>query len=99
MPVKLAAVGFRMEPGAGRSDAMTDDEIETLARVEHRRWAAERLLAGWRHGAARDDRARLHPDLVPYEELDEATREKDRDMVRALPEVLALAGMRMVRGA
>jgi len=97
IPVKLAAIGFRLEPEAGTSDAMADEEIEALSRIEHRRWAAERALAGWRHGRMRDDRARLHPDLVPYEELDDAAREKDRDMVRALPEVLALAGMRMRR--
>lgn len=97
IPVKLAAIGFRLEPEPGESDAMTEAEIEALSHIEHRRWSAERFLAGWRFGTERDNRARLHPDLVPYAELDEPTREKDREMVRALPEVLALAGMRMRR--
>jgi len=34
---------------------------------------------------------------VPYAALDEETREKDRVMIRALPEVLALASQRIAR--
>jgi len=54
-------------------------------------------LLGWRRGE-RDDERRLHPDLVPFDALDEPGREKDRDAVRAIPEVLGLAG-RSIRRA
>jgi RyR domain len=66
--------------------------------MEHRRWSGERLLRGWRPGARDDDR-RLHPDLKPFEELDEDGWEKDRDAVRAVPGVLALAGWSIARGS
>lgn len=95
LTVKLAAIGCRAVAGTGAFD-FTAVEIETLARIEHRRWCAERVLRGWRHGP-RDNAARLHPDLVPFDELNDIAQDKDRDAVRALPEVLALAGDRIER--
>jgi hypothetical protein len=56
--------------------------LETLAQLEHRRWMMDRTLSGWRPGAARDNARRIHPDLRPYAELTEATRELDRAIVR-----------------
>ncbi len=91
MAVKLAAIGCRVVDGSASNFAFTDAEIEVLARMEHRRWSGERLLRGWRPGE-RDDERRLHPDLKPFEELDDDGREKDRDAVRAIPEVLAQVG-------
>lgn len=67
--------------GALQGDAL----VEALAEVEHRRWCAERLLAGWAPAIApqpRDNARRLHPCLVPWAMLDEESREKDREQVR-----------------
>lgn len=60
--------------------------IETLARAEHNRWCAERLLSGWAPSGEgpRDNARRLHPDLRPWETLSEAAQEKDREVVRGL---------------
>ena len=94
--VKLAAVGCRIVSGPGGNFRFTAAEIDLLARVEHRRWSAERLLRGWRPGP-RDDARRLHPDPVPFEDLDLDGREKDKASVRAIPEILALSGQSIVR--
>jgi RyR domain len=51
---------------------------ERLAENAHDNWALERLSQGWRWGASRDDRARTHPDLVPYAELAESEKDYDR---------------------
>jgi hypothetical protein len=96
MAVKLAAIDCRIIAGSASPFAFTEAEIDDLARMEHRRWSGERLLRGWRPGARDNDR-RLHPDLKPLEELDEDEREKDRDAVRAIPDVLALAGLSIAR--
>lgn len=96
--VKLAAIGCRAVPGASPPFVFTAEECDALARMEHRRWCAERLLRGWRLGERDNDR-RLHPDLVPFEELTEEAQEKDRDAVSAIPEVLALAGLSIRRDA
>ena len=65
------------------------DLMETLAELEHRRWMVDRRLSGWHYGPVRDNDARHHPDLIPYEQLDEYTRELDRAIVREAWETLS----------
>jgi hypothetical protein len=69
------------------------DVLEQLARLEHMRWTAERRLAWWSFGAIRDNTLRRHPLLVPYDALEEGEKEKDRQTVRDIPEVLRRAGL------
>lgn len=38
-----------------------------------------RIAQGWSYGPERDDAAKKHPCLIPYEELPEAEREYDRN--------------------
>jgi hypothetical protein len=61
--------------------------LESLARIEHERWAAHLWLAGWKHGP-RDDSQKLHDNLVPYDELDEETKDYDRNACRLLGKYL-----------
>lgn len=96
---KLRAIGCDALSGSEiNAFAFQLDEIETLARIEHRRWNAERRVAGWRYAAARRDEAREHPSLVSWESLSEREREKDREAVRAIPDILARAGLVIRRG-
>ena len=96
--VKLRAVHCEAVPTADTRPAVvwTDTEIEALSRMEHQRWNANRWLNGWRRGP-RNDAQKTHPNLAPWEELDEATREYDRDAIRQISELLALVGKRIVR--
>ncbi|GAB2977921.1 hypothetical protein LWP59_38855 [Amycolatopsis acidiphila] len=97
---KLAMVGCRMVPSLEEVPfAFEPEEVERLAVAEHERWTAERKADGWRLGARRDNARKLHPDLRPWQELGEAERQKDRNVVLALPEILADAGYRIVRRA
>lgn len=52
---------------------------ELLAHNTHETWAAQRIAEGWQWGKARDDEKKLHPCLVPYEELSESEKEYDRN--------------------
>lgn len=52
---------------------------EELARNVHEVWAQGRITGGWRYGATRDDKLKLHPCLVPYEQLSESERTFDRN--------------------
>ena len=92
---KLASVGCRIVPATTSTEfSFTDSELEELSRQEHDRWVDERLAAGYRHGP----RGRCtSPDLVGWEDLGEARRELDREAVRAIPDVLAAAGMGIER--
>ena len=51
---------------------------ERLAENAHDHWAALRIKEGWTWGPKRDDTAKEHPDLVPYDELPESEKEYDR---------------------
>jgi hypothetical protein len=97
IPVKLAAAGLRLVPSPGPPIELTPAEIETMSEIEHHRWMVERLAAGWTHGAKRDAVARRHPDLVAWDILKEDVREKDRIVVRAIPDSIAAAQMSIRR--
>lgn len=103
-PILFASAGYRLTKAdaaskAGLTPAPAFDALtlERLARVEHRRWCADRIDKGWRHGAERRDPRRMHPSLVPYDQLHDAEREKDRAAVRGLREVFEKEGYALVR--
>jgi hypothetical protein len=98
IPTKLAAVGLDIAPtGSGPPATLGADELERMAELEHERWMRAKLAAGWKYGPSTDKAARLHHNLVPWTELSDADREKDRVMVRAIPAILSLAGYQMRR--
>src|SRR6266542_2528397 len=53
----------------------------------HMSWLKERVGAGWVLGPKLDRQAKIHPNLVPYEQLPESQKRKDHlfvAVVRAL---------------
>ncbi len=64
--------------------------LDQLAELEHRRWMAEKYIVGYSYGRVRDEERMWHPDLISWEELSEVDREKDRDTIRQIPELLNL---------
>jgi hypothetical protein len=75
----------------------SSEELELMARMEHERWGEEKLREGWRYGPTRDDARKTHPSLVPWSELSEEEKDKDRNPVRGLPEFLAKARFQIYR--
>lgn len=93
IPVKLRAVDRILTPATPAAvPPFTPQEIECMSVLEHERWVDERWAAGWRPGP-RDPIARTTPYLVPWGELPEEVRDKDRIFVRQLPELLASVGL------
>ncbi len=86
----VATLGYNVRPASGQESSLvlTEDEIDVLAERVHERWVDERETGGWRRGAKRDDAERIHPDLVPWDDLPDDRREIDRQLLRKLPEVL-----------
>ena len=65
--------------------------LERLAENTHDVWARGRLADGWRYGPTRSDPDKLHPCLVPYDDLPESEKEYDRKTAgEALKAVIAL---------
>jgi hypothetical protein len=90
---KLSLVGCEIGPvtdwDAPTGFRFTQEETEHLSGLEHERWMTEKLEDGWRYGEQRDDAKKHHPSLVPYDELSESEKEKDRDTIRQIPEILS----------
>ena len=96
---KLAATDCRTLPlAAAPAFAFAPLEVERLAQVEHRRWAADRHLNGWTYAPVRDNALRHHPQLIPYADLSEPMKDLDRFVVRLVPTLLARSGLAVVRG-
>jgi ppGpp synthetase/RelA/SpoT-type nucleotidyltranferase len=90
--LKLRRIGCDTYRVTNRKVALmtfTDDEVETLAGMEHGRWNAERLFQGWTLGETTDYERKLSPYLVPWAKLPEDVREWDRQTVRRIPDYLA----------
>ncbi len=77
--------------------SFTDDEVETMAAMEHGRSNAQRLMDGWRLGEREDAAAKISPDLVAWDQLREDARARNRAAVRKLPEYLAEVGQEVYR--
>jgi len=94
---KLHKIGCELSDVRSDSATFADEEIEELARLEHQRWSREREADGWVYGAERDNGRRTHPDLVSYDQLSEAAKDKDRRAVVRIPALAALIGLVVVR--
>jgi ppGpp synthetase/RelA/SpoT-type nucleotidyltranferase len=71
-----------------RPFTFTDEEIEALAREEHERWMEAKKRNGWSYGPEREEGRKIHPSLVPWEQLGKEDREKNRVAIRLIPKLL-----------
>jgi voltage-gated potassium channel Kch len=101
IPAKLQAIGCALAPleeWSRPAFELSAHEVEQLARVEHDRWMAERLLDGWTYAPGpKDLRRKRTPWLIPWQEMPEEQKDYDRNTVRNLPRFLTKAGLRIVR--
>jgi hypothetical protein len=91
-PLILEYMRLEIAPGDKPSAILTDEEMEKLSRIEHKRWIADRLDRGYRYGNIRDDKKRLHPSIVDYDDLTDAEKQKDRDNIKALMAAVRQSG-------
>ncbi|WP_300514311.1 RyR domain-containing protein [Aliiroseovarius sp.] len=95
---KLDLIGCTLSENAAHAPAeLSEDEFALMARAEHDRWVAERLVLGWQPDESRDDQRKLHPDLLPWQDLPEAVRAYDMALVRAIPALVESVGKRIAR--
>jgi hypothetical protein len=99
IPAKLAHAGFLMVPAKSEETnaGFPGELLEELSRDEHDRWMRTKLAQGWVHGSPTDDAAKRHDSLVPWEDLPEIQRQKDRALVLGIATVLARCGYAVVR--
>lgn len=89
IPAKLLAIGYKIRPVTKGFKPfalhLNEEEVETMSRIEHLRWSWEKRLNGWTFNETRDDLNKKHPGLIPYENLSESEKEKDRQLVKLIP--------------
>lgn len=96
---KLTIVGYAMIPARSNEapGEFLGDEVEKLAEKEHERWMRQKIEAGWKYAKETGKAKKLHKDLVPWDQLPASEQEKDRDLVRGIPRILAKAGYTIVK--
>jgi len=98
IPLKLASENYIMIPA--RSNEPPFDfpgkALETLTEREHERWMKAKLADGWSYAPETDEDLKLSQALLPWDELPEEEKKKDRNLVRGIPKILARAGYAIV---
>ncbi|MFZ2960569.1 MAG: NAD-binding protein, partial [Candidatus Ozemobacteraceae bacterium] len=95
--VKLRSIGCSIGKIQPSNYSLSQEEIQTLARVEHCRWLVYLLLNGWKYGPVRDLLRQTHPSLLPWDTLPENAKAKNIQAIACLPEVLALMNCGITR--
>ena len=85
---------------------LESDIWDKIARMEHNRWVAEKSIGGFVHMNHASDRKlsrflkdnlKCHQDLVPFDELDEATQEYDKFTFKMAPVIAHLNKKRILK--
>jgi serine phosphatase RsbU (regulator of sigma subunit) len=92
IPTKLLSIGYKIRQVKKGFRPITlllnEDEIETMSMVEHIRWSWDKRLNGWTYSNVKDESNKTHPGLIPYNDLPDSEKEKDRELVRLIPSLL-----------
>ena len=103
IPIHLRKVGCAIAPlrdWDAKDFTFTDAEIRLLAIAEHERWNRERSADGWTLADEKNVERKETPYLLPWERLKELypdIAELDAMFIRAMPEILASAGLQIIR--
>ncbi|MFX1252446.1 MAG: NAD-binding protein [Promethearchaeota archaeon] len=102
IPIKVRAINCdirEIKREKKSSFKFTEEEIELLSRMEHKRWMNERILKGYKYAniETTDNKTKQSPHLVPYDELNKDIKNYDRDAVAHIPEILKKLGMEIYR--
>jgi len=99
--VKLRSIGYEAAEQSDPRPAVTafqPEQVELLARIEHARWVAERILAGWTYApGSKNVERKTSPYLAAWADLPSPVQQYDRDFVLLIPTLLAADGKKICR--
>ena len=67
---------------------------ELLYQTEHMRWCAERSITGYRdihNPSIKNSTYQIHNLIIPYHDLDDHEKDKDKDVLETMDKVLELS--------
>ena len=91
MRIKIRSMGCKEVPTnfpKNAHDWINDSRFEALSKAEHNRWNAYMYYKGWKQGDKKDERKKTHPDIIPYEKLDDYIKQYDRNTIENIPVLL-----------
>ena len=97
---KLRTLGLALAARSAEGEAvdrLPDDAVERYAVEEHEDWMRGKERYGWVYNPVRDDKLKHHDCLLPWEELPQEQREKDRNAARNVVRLANIAGMKVIR--
>jgi hypothetical protein len=103
IPIHLRKVGCAIAPlrdWKAKDFKFTESEIERLAIAEHDRWNRERIADGWTLADDKNVERKETPYLLPWKQLRKRypdIAELDVVFIKAMPAILASAGLQIVR--
>jgi ppGpp synthetase/RelA/SpoT-type nucleotidyltranferase len=83
---RLGYVFTEEAEGAFTWDNFSAAEQEKLAKTEHGRWNAERVMTGWFYYPKRDNEKLLHPLIIAWDELTESEKYFDKSVINNFAE-------------
>jgi len=101
IPKKLHRIGYRMverRPGeASERLELKDEQILELAEMEHSRWVWQALMQGWTYQPdQKSPENKTNPYILPWDQLNDETKQLDIDTVKLIPELLERGGYKPV---
>ncbi len=101
IPQKLSQIGYVMVPARSNEPAefpRGKEDLETLSKLEHERWMKDKLAEGWEYAPETNKEKKLHKALLPWddERLAEEEKDKDRELIQAIPQLLTKIGYTVV---
>ena len=102
IPEILALGGLVLVPGTATDEEDTkvcnflEQHLEFYAEAEHRGWEEQKRMEGWTYARTKDNEKRTHPLLVPYSQLPEKQKKKDRRTIRNYTKYAKVAGFKIV---
>ena len=83
------------------SDVQLPEELkklsELLAKNVHETWSEARMKEGWRFGPERNDAAKEHPWLIPFEELPDSEKAYDRITAEGTLKLILSLGFKITK--
>ncbi len=101
IPQKLGRIGYVMIPARSNKPAefpKGELDLEKLSKMEHERWMNAKLENGWEYAPDTNKPKKKHKALLSWNDnmLSEEEKDKDRDLVRVIPQLLTMIGYSVV---
>lgn len=93
LEIFMNSFGFKISTKSAiknKTIQFTNVECQKLAEIEHSRWLADRILAGWRYQEGnRINNLKKNPLLVEWSKLSERSKNSNIKQIQDIPEILS----------